>query len=124
VRFRNVTGRAENSVRVNGTAESRIGDVAFESVALTFERTTAYPGAVYDNRPTTAYPDIEPHGTPAYNIRRADNVMLRNCSVAWEKPVPDSFTNSLEAESVTRLALTAFSGEAAHPDRDPSVIIL
>jgi polygalacturonase len=124
VRFRNVSGRAENSVRVNGTAESRIGDVTFENVALTFERTTAYPGAVYDNRPTAAYPDIEPHGTPGYNIRRADNVTLRNCSVAWGKPVPDYFTNALEAESVTRLALTGFSGEAAHPDRDPSVIVL
>ena len=111
-------------MRVNGTAESRIGNVTFDGVALTFGRTTAYPGAVYDNRPTSAYPGIEPHGTSAYNIRYADNVALRNCSVAWQKPVPDSFTNALEAESVTKLALSGFSGEAAHPERDPSVIIL
>ncbi len=124
VHFRNVTGHAENSVRVNGTAESRIANVTFDHVALTFGRTTAYPGSVYDNRPTSAYPGIEPHGTSAYNIRYADNVALRNCSVAWQKPVPDSFTNALEAESVTKLALSGFSGEAAQPERDPGVIIL
>jgi len=123
IRFRNITGRAENSVRINGTPESRIGDVSLDNVALTFERTTAYPGSVYDNRPTTAYPDLEPHATPAYNIRRADNIALRNCTVAWLKPVPDYFTNALESEEVTRLSLTGFSGEAAHPKRDPAVII-
>jgi len=124
VRIRNVTGSAENSVRVNGTAESRIEGVTFENVALKFGRTTAWPGSVYDNRPTSAYPDIEPHSTPGYNIRRADGIALRNCSVGWTAPVPDYFTNALEAESVTRLSLTGFSGEAAHPDRDAAVMII
>jgi len=58
VRFRNIAGRAENSVRINGSVESRISDIIMENVAMTFERTTAYAGAVYDNRPTTAYPDL------------------------------------------------------------------
>jgi hypothetical protein len=37
--------------------------------------------------------------------------------------VTDYFTNALESEEVTSLSLTGFSGEAAHPERDPAVII-
>jgi len=64
VRVRNVSGRAENSIRINGTPESRIANVTLEKVAVTFDRWTKYPGDVFDNRPTTAYPDVEPHHTP------------------------------------------------------------
>jgi len=124
VRFRNITGHAENSARINGTPESRIGNITLDHVALTFERTTGYPGSVHDKGPTTAHPDIEPHITSAFNIRHADGVSLRNCSVAWGKTLPDHFTNALEAEAVTKLSLTGFAGDAAHPDRDPAVIIL
>ena len=123
IRFRNITGRAENSVRVNGTAESRISNVSFDNVNLTFERTTTYPGAVYDNRPTSAYPDIEPHKTPAYNIRHADNVSLTNCSVAWAGTMPDYFTHAVEAEDVTKLTTANFKGDAAHPGRDAAMMI-
>jgi polygalacturonase len=124
IRVRNVTGRAENSVRVNGVAESRISGVTFENVALTFDRWTRYPGAVFDNRPTTAYPDIEQHRTPAFSIRHADSIVLKDCKVAWGENLPDYFTHALEAENVSRLALTRFSGEAAHPGRDEAIVIL
>jgi len=124
VRMRNITARAENSVRINGTAESPIANVTMEKVALTLERFTEYPGAVYDNRPTAAYPDIEPHGTQGFNIRYADNVLLKDCTVNWGKNCPDYFTNALEAEAATNLRLTRFAGEAAHPERDEAVVIL
>jgi len=44
VRIRNVSGRAENSIRINGTPESRIANVTLENVNVTFDRWTAYPG--------------------------------------------------------------------------------
>jgi hypothetical protein len=40
IRLRNITARAENSVRVCGTPESVIQDVTLENVALTLERWT------------------------------------------------------------------------------------
>ncbi|MBZ5585539.1 MAG: glycoside hydrolase [Acidobacteriia bacterium] len=123
VRVRNVTGRAENSVRVNGVAETRIGNLSFENVALTFDRWTRYPGGVFDNRPTTAYPDIEQHRTPGFNIRYADGVTLKDCKVAWGANRPEYFTHALEAENVTSLGLTSFTGEAAHPERDQAILI-
>jgi hypothetical protein len=122
IHFRNITGRAENSVRIDGVPESRIRNVTMENVKLTFDRWTQYPGAVYDNRPTKAMPDIEKHNTPGIIIRNADNVELTNCSVAWGRNSPDYFTYALETQSVTGLKMTNFTGNAAHPARDQAVM--
>lgn len=123
IRIRNVTGVAENSARINGSPESRIENIAIENMGLTMTRSTPYPGAVYDNRPTVAYPDLEPHQTPAFNIRHASNITVRDTRVGWGVNPPEYFTHALEAESVTNLALTRFTGDAAHPDRDPAILI-
>jgi hypothetical protein len=123
VRLRNVTGRAENSVRINGTPESRIRDVSLESVAVTLDRWTSYRGGVFDNRPTAACPELEAHGSPGFSIRYADDVSLKDCRVLWGGQRPDYYTHALEAGNVTRLKLTHFEGEAAHPDRDPAIVI-
>ena len=123
VRVRNVTGRAENSVRISGTKESRISHVTLENVSVTLDRWTKYKGGLFDNRPTKAYLDIELHGNPGFSLRNADNVTLKNCRVAWGKNRPDYFTHALEAEAVSGLRLTKFTGEAAHPDRDEAIVI-
>ena len=123
VRILNVSGRAENSVRVSGTRESRIRDVRLENVSVTLDRWTPYGGGLFDNRPTSVYPDLEPHGNPGFSIRYADNVVLNRCRVAWGSSRPDYFTHALEAEQVTELQLTQFDGEAAHPERDAAILI-
>ena len=123
IRVRNVRGRAENSIRVSGSRECRIRDVTLDNVAVTFDRWTPFPGAVFDNRPTTAYPEIEAHNTPGFSIRCADNVTLKDCRVAWGKNCPPSFTHALEAENVTHLKMTRFTGEAAHPESDEAIVI-
>jgi polygalacturonase len=84
----NVSGRAENSVRINGTPGSRIRNIRLENVAITLDRWTKYPGGVFDNRPTTALPGIEPHGTPGFSLSHADNIVLENCRVAWGGNLP------------------------------------
>ena len=123
VRIRNVSGRAENSVRVRGTKESRIRNVTLENVAVTLDRWTEYPGGLFDDRPTTVYPGIEPHGNPGFSIRYADNVVVKHSSVKWGDKRPDYFTHALEAEAVIGLELTGFAGEAAHPERDADVVV-
>jgi hypothetical protein len=123
VRIQNVSGRAENSVRVCGSAESRIKNIRLENVAVTLDRWTSYPGGLFDNRPTKVYAEIEPHGNPGFFIRDTDNVILKKCSVAWGNKRPDYFTHAFEARKVTKLGITQFSGEAAHPDRDEAILI-
>jgi len=124
VRIRNITGRAENSVRVEGSAASRIQDVTLENVAITLDRWTSYPGGVFDNRPTSAEPDIEKHATPGFSIRHADQVRLKKCSVAWGKNLPDYFSHALEAEDAHGLEISGFTGRAAHPEHDSDISII
>jgi hypothetical protein len=124
VRVENVTGVAENSVRISGCKESRIADVAFDNVAVTLNRETKYRGGLWDNRPTSsAYPRIEEHGNPGIHVRHADNVALRRCRIAWGANRPDYFTHALEAHDVTGLSHPGFIGEAAHPSRHAAVVV-
>jgi len=120
----NVTGTAENSVRINGTKESRISNARFDNVNVTLNRWTNYPGNLFDNRPTKAYEDIEPHDNPGIYVRFSDHVVLKNCSVNWGDNLPDYFTNAIYAHDVTGLQIEGFEGEAAHPDRDKAIFIL
>ena len=85
-----------------------------ENVNVTLDRWTTCKGNLFDNRITTAYLGIEPHGHPGYYIRFADNVHLKNCTVQWGKNIPDYFTHALEAHEVTNVRLKGLKGEAAH----------
>ena len=114
LRVTNVSGTAENSVRVRGTEASRVQDVVFDRVAVTLERTTKYPGALFDNRPTTAMEAIEPHDTPGFAIEHAQNVTLKGCSVKWGANVPQSFSYAVEAKDAPGLKIEGLKGEAAH----------
>lgn len=122
VRVVNVTGRSENSLRIDGSRQSRIRDVRFENVAVTLDRWTRYPGGVWDNRPTTVEPEIEKHDTCAIGIRHADNVTLQDCRVGWGPNRPAYFTHALEARDVTGLAYPGFVGDAAHPGIKPILV--
>lgn len=122
IRFRDITGRAENSARIDGCPDSRINNVKLENVKLTLDRWTSYPGGVYDNRPTAVIPDIAKHDTPGICIRNADNVELNDCTVSWGKNCPNYFTYAIETQSVSQVKMTNFNGKAAHPDRDPAVM--
>ena len=125
VRVENVTGRAENSVRISGCKESRIRDVLFDNVAVTLNRETKYRGGLWDNRPTTsAYPRIEEHGNPGIHVRFADQVALQRCRIAWGANRPDYFTHALEAHDVTGLSCPGFVGNSAHPDRFAAIAVI
>jgi len=123
VRVRNVTARAENSVRIEGVPSSPAGAITLENLDLTLDRWTAYPGPVFDNRPTTAAEALEQHRTPAIHLRCADGVTVRDCKVSWGANRPEYFTHALEAEQTANLAITRLTGEAAHPERDQAILI-
>jgi polygalacturonase len=109
-----VSGRAENSIRVNGTAQRRIENVRFKNVSVQFARWTKYAGNVYDNRPTKVLAPVETHAPDGFNLRFADRVTLENCSVDCAAP----FQNAIAAEETTALQIWNFRGDAAaHPIR-------
>lgn len=116
VTLENISGVAENSIRVNGTETSRIEKIRFSHVAMKFNRWTKYAGGVFDNRPTKVLSPIETHAADGFNLRFADNVALENCSVAWGANSAGIFKNAVAAENVTGLKLLNFKGDtASHP---------
>jgi len=124
IRIGNVHGRAENSVRIEGSKDNPIENVLLDNVDITIDRWTKYPGGFFDNRPTPGgIAGLEAHQTPVYFLRNAKDVVLRNCKAAWGTNLQDSYGAALEAENVKGLSLTRFSGEAAHPERDEAIVL-
>jgi hypothetical protein len=124
IRIRNVKGKAENSVRIDGSKDNPIENVLLDNVDITIDRWTKYPGGKFDNRPTPpSVLGLEPHATPVYSVRNAKHVVLRDCTARWGTNMQDYFGSALEAENVTGLALTRFNGEAAHPERDEAIVV-
>lgn len=117
----NVMGRAENSVRICGSAQTRVRDVVLDRLSVTLEKTTKFPGALFDNRPTTAQPSIEPHDTPGISIEHADNVALKNCTVKWGANVPESFSYAVETKDATGVKIEGLKGGPARPELGKAV---
>jgi polygalacturonase len=112
----NVSGRAENSIRINGSTASRVENIRLKNVSVKLGRWTKYPGGVFDNRPTKALAPVEPHDTDGFNLRYADKVELENCAVTWPAKTPESFRDSISAEAVTALKISSFKGGTVrHP---------
>jgi len=119
----NVSGHAENSVRVCGSEQSRVHDVILDRVSVTLERTTQFKGGLFDNRPTLPANGIQPHDTPGFSIEHADSVTLRNCSVAWGANPPDAFSYAVEAIDTTGLKIEGLKGGPARPSLGKAVSI-
>jgi polygalacturonase len=117
ITVQNVTGRAENSVRIWGSGVSRPHDILLDHVDVTLDRWTKYKGGVYDNRPTTAQPGIEPHETVGFSIQDADNVTMRDCKLSWGANRPEYFGDAIQTGNVTGMKNEGFVGESARAAR-------
>jgi hypothetical protein len=118
-----VSGRAENSIRIEGLGGARVSDVLLRRVNVTLGRVTRYPGGVFDNRPTTVAPPLEAHDTPGVSLRHADRIRFQDCHIAWDAHPPAEFSNLIQAEDVTELDAAGLAGGPAHPGRDLARII-
>lgn len=113
VLVQNVTGRAENSARVEGTPGNPIANVRLENVSLTLGKRTKYMGGFYDNRPSAVAPPVERHDTPGFDFRWAE-VTMAHCAVYWKAPIPVYFTDGIETGDGVRLRLSGFEAATAH----------
>jgi len=119
----NITGRAENSLRINGSPDSHIRDVRLETISLTLDRWTKYAGGRFDNRPIQGQEPLETHPTAGLNLRYVDGAVLKNCTLRWGKNLPDYFTSALETDHVTGLELWDFRGLSAHPGKYADMLL-
>ncbi len=109
----NVTGTAENSVRVCGSPQSRPHDITLRNIALLFDKRSAYPGGIFDNRPTSVTTALEPHSTPGFSFEHADAVTLTDCKVSWGENPPASFGYAVEAHDTTEVKTERLTGGPA-----------
>jgi polygalacturonase len=114
IRFSNILCRSENGVYIAGCPESRIEEVLLENVRIEINKTTAYPGGLYDRRPCDVE-GIVAHKTAGFWIEAADDIVLRHCRVVWGPERPDYYGKALETRAVTGLEVDNFKGTDAHP---------
>ena len=110
IAVQNVSGRAENSVRIWGSPGNPAHDILLDHVDVRLDRWTKYKGGIYDNRPTSAITPLEPHPTAGFSIQDANNVTLRDCKLHWGRDRPDSFGEAIEQKNVTKLKVERFQG--------------
>ncbi len=123
VTVENIRASAENSVRICGSAQSRIHDVTLRNIDLTLNKTTSYAGALFDNRPTTAQESLPPHSTPGFSVEHADAVAIQDCHVQWGPNRPASFGYAVEALDTTALKVEWLRGGPARPELGDGVSI-
>lgn len=112
--LRRIRGDSENSLRLDGSAGSRLSDLLLDDVHVTLGRWTSLPGGVYDNRPA-AGPGLVAHDTPGIHVSHADRIRLNNTSVSWGREIPGYFSHALTLTNVTGAELRGFRGGAARP---------
>ena len=124
IRLRNIRGRAENSIRIDGQHNQPIQGVLLEDIDMTIDKWTIYPGECFDNRPTRpGVEGLERHDTPVFSLRNAKDVTVKNCTARWGRNRQSYFSNALQTEHVSGLKLLGFRGTAAFPEKQKAIAI-
>ena len=124
IRLRNISGMAENSIRIDGQKSQPIEGVILENIDMKIDRWTLYPGGYFDNRPVKPGDvGLEKHDTPVFSLRNAKDVTVTNCTARWGSNRQPYFSNALQAKHVAGLKLEHFTGKAAFPERQKAIAI-
>lgn len=115
--IKNIVGKSENSIRINGTKESIIENIYLENIAVEIDRWTKYKGGLFDNRPTKVYDPIEYRDNPGISIRYAKDIKINNCKIKWGKNIPEYFSNAIKVENSNNIKINNFDGKSANPDK-------
>jgi polygalacturonase len=116
VSFVDIRCTSENGVFVGGEP-GMVEGILLEKVSVTLEKITAYPGGIYDLRPSDTVGLLQA-GTCGFMLRDAASIRVKDCSVEWGGSLAPSFDAALSAEGIDGLALEGFRGESAHPGRE------
>lgn len=138
VTFNNININAETGIYVQGSSETPPENISFDNVHLRIMRKTEHLAGRFDPRPCE--PDFKPagsrklkeetpwgslweHDIPAFFIDQAHKVTIRNCSIQWQKDLPEVYTHALEAHAAKELQLVNnHPWNAAHPELLPPEI--
>jgi hypothetical protein len=113
--FSNIKCQSENGIFVSGEP-GKISNLYFDQVDVQLDKTTTYPGGLYDRRPTELEGFVKGN-TSGFYLNNAANITLRNSSVRWGVHRPNYYAHALESHGSTGLQLKNLSGESAFPKK-------
>jgi polygalacturonase len=116
ITFRNIKCTSENGIYVSGESPDKISNITFDSVDVLINKSTSFPGGIYDRRPA----DVEGFTkgrTSGFYVDQAQRISLRNCSVQWGANKPEYFAHAAEAHGVASFSVGNLQGIAAFPDK-------
>lgn len=114
--FSNIMAKSENGIFVGGE-RGKISNVSFQKVNIEIEKTTKYPGGIYDLRPSDTV-GLKEAGTSGFYIENAEEIDLTDCRVKWGTKKATFFKHAFYAENSKIIILSGFQGEAAFPEQD------
>jgi hypothetical protein len=65
---------------------------------------------------------LETHDTPAFSIRNASRVMMKDCRAKWGKTRQPYWGPALEVENVKDFQLVGFEGKASDPTKYKAIV--
>jgi len=116
ITFRNIKCVSENGVYVSAESADKISNINFDSVDVQINKTTNFPGGLYDRRPANVEGFVKGR-TSGFYIDQAQHISLRNCSVQWGANRPEYYAHAAEAHGVASFSVENLLGIAAFPDK-------
>lgn len=118
--FSNIQCTGENGVYVSGESKDKISNIVFDNVSVFIDKTTSYPGGVYDRRPSNLEGFVK-GSTSGFYFDSAERIKVQNCTVQWGKNKPDYFKYAVESKNVDSLVISNLEGQSAFPDKYEAV---
>lgn len=114
--FSNIKCRSENGIYVSAETPDKVSNIYFDQIDVLLNKTTTYPGGLYDRRPTALEGFIKGR-TSAFYLDNVANITVRNSSVRWGSNRPAYYAHALESHAVTGLTIQNLTGESAFPQK-------
>ncbi|MEO6232713.1 MAG: glycosyl hydrolase family 28 protein [Ferruginibacter sp.] len=114
--FTNIKCTSENGAYVSAESMDKISNIYFDNVDIFIDKTTAFPGGVYDRRPSAVEGFVKGR-TSAFYIDDIRSMFIRNCSVEWGTNRPDYFAHGIESNHTAQTEIINFTGASAFPDK-------
>lgn len=114
--FSNIKCTSENGVYVSAESVDKLSNIVFDNVDLLINKITSIPGGIYDRRPAQVEGFVK-GSTSGFYFDKANNIVVRNCSVQWGSNRPSYFAHALESHAVKSLKLVGLSGQSAFPQK-------
>jgi len=116
ITFRNIKCVSENGVYVSAESADKISNINFDSIEVQINKSTNFPGGIYDRRPANVEGFVKGR-TSGFYVDQAKHIKLSNCSVQWGNNKPEYYAHAAEAHGVEGFEMNNFTGTAAFADK-------